>query len=222
MRVLPCRALILLCGIAVSTAAPAQSGKIETIGPATDSSISDAVKKALESKGYRIILNGGSAEAEVWLRRTVPTKDAKKEESDALYPQLAESTLFGVISFLHATTDYRGEPIKAGVYTLRYELLPNDANHLGVAPNPDFLLLIPAAEDPSPETVFNFRDLVALSSKATGTSHPAPMSLVPAQGGTPLSVSKDSEDHWIFSATVTLASGANLPFGLVVKGTAPQ
>jgi hypothetical protein len=35
-------------------------------------------------------------------------------------------------------------------------------------------------------------------------------------------VSKDDQDHWIFSSTTKLNSGEELPFALVVKGTAQQ
>ncbi|HUJ96306.1 MAG TPA: hypothetical protein VLW84_13625 [Terriglobales bacterium] len=222
MRAYFSKALVLLYVTVASVAAAAQSGKVETIGPATDSSLSDSVKRALEGKGYRIILDDGSVAGEIWLRKSVAAGATKKDESNALYSQLAESVFFGVIWFPQATTDYRGEPIKAGAYTLRYELLPNDANHMGVAPNRDFLLLVPAAADSDPDAVFNFHDLVALSATATGTAHPAPISLVQAQGGATPSLSKDSEDHWIFSGTTKLSSGGDLVFGLVVKGTAPQ
>jgi len=40
--------------------------------------------------------------------------------------------------------------------------------------------------------------------------------------GTAPALSKDDQDHWIFSAAVKLASGEDLPFSLIVKGTAQQ
>ena len=98
-----------------------------------------------------------------------------------VYPQLAESTLVGVLHYPKGGSDYRGQTISAGFYTLRYELMPSDANHLGAAPNRDFLLLVPAASDADPNAVFKFPDLVALSEKATGTRHPGPLSLVQSE-----------------------------------------
>jgi hypothetical protein len=209
---------IVFLSVVAANAAP--GGKIETLGGFTDSSVSEAVKKAIDSKGYRIILDDDSVLCEIWLRKNVP-EQAKKDTSGALYSQLAESTLVGVISFSQATTDYRGQAIKVGTYTLRYELMPNDGNHLGVAPNRDFLLLVPAASDADPDAAFKFDELLNLSRKATGTRHPGPLSLVQGEAAAP-AVSKDDEDHWIFSAGVKLASGGELPFALVVKGTAPQ
>jgi hypothetical protein len=42
------------------------------------------------------------------------------------------------------------------------------------------------------------------------------------EGGTAPAISKDDEDHYIFSAGIKLASGEDMPFALVVKGTAQQ
>ena len=60
-------------------------------------------------------------------------------------------------------SDFRGQAVPGRHYTLRYQLLPQDANHLGVSPNPDFLLAIPVASDTKPDAVYPFDKLVALS-----------------------------------------------------------
>jgi len=198
----------------------AQTGKLESLGPPTDSGVSAAVVQVLDSKGERLKLADGSSICDIWLRKSIP--QIKKTESDGLlYPELSESTLVGVISFPKATTDYRGQPIAAGTYTLRYELIPDDGNHLGVSPNRDFLLLVPAALDSDPAAVFQFAELVQMSRKATGTNHPGPMSLTQASASGS-ALTKDSEDHWIFSGALKLDSGKELPFALIVKGTAAQ
>jgi hypothetical protein len=213
-------AVLLFVSVA-SLALAAQTGKIEPIGAVTDSRVAEGVKKVLEPKGYRVSLDDGSVVCEIWLRNKIPAQP-KKDSPGALYSQLAESALVGVISFPQATTDYRGQNIPKGAYTLRYELIPNDGNHLGVAPNRDFVLLVPAASDDNPDATFKFDELVSLSRKATGTKHPGPLSLAQPESGTAAAVSKDDEDHWIFSAAIRLASGEDLPIALIVKGTAPQ
>lgn len=197
----------------------AQTGRVETPGPPTDGAIPDNVRNILDTTGHRVLLGDGSIACDLWLRKDVPVQP-KKDVPDVLYPELAESTFVGVISFPSPATDYRGQAIKAGAYTLRYELMPEDGNHLGAAPNRDFLLLIPAPADPDPTATFKFDELVNLSRKASGTRHPAPLSLV--QPGGANTVSKDDEDHWIFSTVLKLSSGKDLPLGLIVKGTAPQ
>jgi hypothetical protein len=76
------------------------------------------------------------------------------------------------------------------------------------------------AESRSPS---KFPDLVALSERATGTRRPGCLSLVQSDGGTrAAAVSKDDQDHWIFSASMELSTGEKPPFAVVVKGTAQQ
>ena len=210
----PIFVLSLLCA--------AQTGKVESIGPLTDSSVPRAVLETLEAKGYRLTLDEPAPACELWIRKSVPAQP-KKDIEGLAYPQLAESTLVGVIRFSQPAADFRGQRIRAGFYTLRYELIPNDGNHLGVAPNRDFLLLVPAASDADPKAQFKFEELVALSREATGTKHPGPLSLAQADGMvTAAAVSKDDQDHWIFSVPVKLESGDGIPMALVVKGRAQE
>jgi hypothetical protein len=199
----------------------AQTGGVEAVGPVPDSGVPAAVVQVLDSHGNRLTLAGGAVICDIWLRKSVPAQTAKKESDGLVYPELPESTLVGLISFPKAATDYRGQPIAPGTYTLRYELIPNDGNHLGVSPNRDFLLLVPAALDSDPAATFKFDELVQMSRKATGTNHPGPLSLTQASGSTS-ALTKDAEDHWIFSGALKLDSGKDLPFALIVKGTAAQ
>lgn len=215
------KCFLLLFLLVVSLPCAAQAGKVDSLAAPTDPGVPDAVKKVLGAKGFRVTLDDGSVAGDIWFCQEVAAQ-AKKDVPGALYPQLAEATLLGVISFAQATTDYRGQAIKPGFYTLRYALLPNDGNHLGVAPNRDFLLLIPAASDADPAATFTPDQLVQLSRKASGTPHPAPLSLIQAEGGTAPAVSKDDEEHWVLSAGIRLVGGQDLPIALVVKGTAPQ
>lgn len=206
--------------VTLSLTCVAQTGSIESIGPASDS-VPAAVVQALDPHGNRLKLPDGNVIGDFWLRKSVAAETTKKDSEGLLYPELPESTLVGVISFPKATTDFRGQPIAAGTYTLRYELMPDDGNHLGVAPDRDFLLLLPVASDPDPAAHFKFEELVQLSRKATGTNHPGPMSLAQASGSSP-ALKKDAEEHWIFSGVLKLDSGKDLPFALIVKGTAAQ
>jgi hypothetical protein len=200
----------------------AQNGKIEALGPLTDSRVSEAVRQTLDSTGYRVMLDDGAPFCELWIRKDLPAQP-KKDSPDLLYSEFSESTLVGVLHFVKSGDDFRGQNIPTGFYTLRYELIPDDGNHLGVAPNRDFLLLIPAASDADPKTTFKFDELVSLSRKATGSRHPGPLSLVqPPNAATSPAVSKNDQDYWIFSASLKLASGDHIPFALVLKGSAQQ
>jgi hypothetical protein len=207
--------LLMLCPVCT-----AQSGKVESIGPLTDSAVSEQVRQSLETKGYRLTLDDSNPCCELWLQKSVPAQTNKNTE--LVYPQFAESTLLGIIHFPQVAADFRGHPIPAGFYTLRYELLPDDGNHLGVAPNRDFVLLIPARSDTDPNARFKYQELVSMSAKTAGTKHPAPLNLTPAEKPSPGTVAKDDHEHWIFSTSLKLASGEDLSFALIVKGTAEQ
>jgi len=198
-----------------------QTGKVEVLTGLSDAAVPGSVRQVLESKGYRIFLDGTSIAAEIWLRKDLPAQP-KKETADVIYDRIVESTLVGVLRWPQASTDYRGQPVPAGFYTLRYALIPNDGNHLGVAPSRDFLLMIPVSADPDPGKLFKAQEVIALSRQASRTKHPAPLSMLQPEGGTAPAISRDDEDHYIFSAGIKLVSGEDMPFALVIKGTAQQ
>jgi hypothetical protein len=208
--------------LVVSLLCAAQSGKVENVGPLTNNAVPEPVRQVLDGKGYRLSLDGPTPACELWIRKSIPAQ-TKKDVEGVAYPQLAESTLVAVIHFLQAAADFRGQSIPAGLYTLRYAIMPNDGNHLGAAPNRDFLLVIPAGSDTDPAAAFRSQELVTMSARITGMKHPSLLSLVQTDSvPSTATVSKDDQDHWIFSVTTKLSSGEELPFALVVKGTVQQ
>lgn len=179
---------------------------------------SDDVKKAVAEAGYRVILDDGWT-AEFWFARALTT--VAKDAAGALYPELANDQFIAVVNFPKGSSDYRGQAIPAGAYTLRYQYLPQDANHMGVSPNPDFLLAIPLAADTNPTETLPFKRLVSLSVKTTGTQHPAVIAL--AAAGTTATVTKDDQGMTIFTAAVpTAVAGKSETLGIVLKGQAAQ
>ena len=213
-----CRLLIWGAMFCVATTVFAAVAQVERIGALSAPVASDALKQAVETKGYRITLDGGWT-AEFWFAKQLKT--AAKDVPGALYAELANGEFVGVVNLPKGMTDFRGQAIPAGVYTLRYQLLPQDGNHLGVAPNPDFLLAIPVASDPNPEQGYLYKKLVALSAKTTGTNHPAVIALDTA--GEPGSVVGGAKGVVVFTVTVP-SSGASPTekLGIVVQGSAAQ
>ncbi len=206
--------LTVLACIALSASAAPQ---IQRIGALSAAGASDELRHAVEDKGYRVTLDDGWT-AEFWFAKELKT--ATKDVTGALYPELANAEFVGVVSLPKGMTDFRGQSIPSGVYTLRYQLLPQDGNHLGVAPNPDFLLAIPIASDRSPEQRYLYKKLIALSALSTGTGHPAVLAMDSA--GVPGSVVKDAQNVAVFSVAVPASASANEKLGIVVKGTAAQ
>lgn len=199
----------------------AQAGKVESLAALDDPAVPQSIRQSLASTGYRITVDANASPIDLWFCKEVAALP-KGTTSDGLY-DLAESSLVGVLHFSGSASDYRGQAVPAGFYTLRYELMPNDGNHLGVAPSRDFVLLVPASADPGPDKALHFQELVSLSRRASGTKHPAPLSLVAPEGASAkASLSTDDEGHTVFRATIHLSSGADTPLALAVKGTAPQ
>lgn len=202
-------AILLLATICVAQ-------KAETTGkPAAD--LPAAVSAAIRSNGIRVLDKDGSALVSLWSAKTVAT--TKKDVEGANYPQLNLSSFVGVITFEADGKDFRGQPIPKGTYTLRYALLPNDGNHMGVAPNRDFLLLLPLT-DSDPATTYTEKQLYRASSKVAGGAHPTVLSLVTDEGkaGT---ATVSTEGFVILHLSLTTSDG-DLPVALVVKGSAQQ
>src|SRR5437588_12634494 len=208
---------ILAAILLISSYGTAQAGKSETPGALNNPAVPEAIRQVLAPKGYRILPDINSPAIQVWYRKEVPAQP-KNASADAIYDRLAESTLLGVIYFSKPAQDYRDQTVPAGFYTLRYGLMPNDGNHLGVAPSRDFALLVKVADDPGPDVQPKFAELVALSRKATGTNHPGPMNLVQPESDAAPAIIKDDQEHWIFVDKLKMKTGEPLLFGLVVKG----
>ena len=209
-------ASILIAGLAGPLAIPslAAGPGVERIGPLTASS---EVTRAVEDKGYRVALDDGWS-ADFWFARALAT--SSNAAAGALYPDLANGEFVGVVNFPKGASDFRGQAIPAGTYTLRYQYIPQDANHMGVSPNPDFLLAIPLASDATPAENMPFKRLIALSAKAAGTAHPAVFAM--AAAAVSGSISKDDEGMTILTVEVPIASGKAEKLGVVLKGQATQ
>ena len=212
------RAAFSAAAAAVLFSAAATAQKVESIGALTDAAVPAAVRSALEPQGARVTLSGG-AYCELWLRKSVP--DAKGA-GGALAPGIAASTQVGVLRFAAAAADFRGQAIKPGFYTLRYSIMPSDGAHMGASEYPDYLLAIPAAEDPDPDAAFGFAPLMDLSRKATGTRHPGVFSLARPSGTTFPAVATNDQGHVVLQVKARLRSGGEAPIALVVKGRAEQ
>ena len=138
---------------------------------------------------------------EVWFRTSLPA-GAKSAEESVTLPTIPHGTLLGVIRFAAQGADRRGQPIKPGVYTLRYSLQPLNGDHLGVSPQRDFLVLVPAGDDKDLNATPNFDALMAMSRKASGTPHPAVLSMWGAGASDPAGFAKQGENDWVLTRKI--------------------
>ena len=163
----------------------------------------------LQPSGTKI-LNVDKVVCEIWFRSVAPNGPKSTEDSVTL-PNIPQGALIGAIRFPTKGSDRRGNPIAAGVYTLRYSIFPQNGDHQGVAPQRDFLLYSKVADDQDANATPNFKDLVTMSEKATGAPHPGVFSFWKADGNPGLE--KEGENDWILRTKL-----GDIPVAMIVIG----
>lgn len=180
-------------------------------GGAPPDELAGPVKSAMQSQGTKVTGNGVTLE--VWFCSAEPS-GPKSSESDVTLPNIPQGALVGAIRVTGNYTDRRGQTIKPGVYTLRYSNYPVNGDHQGVAPQRDFLLLVPAANDSDASAKPAFDALVAMSRKASGTPHPAVLSFYKSDDGTKPGLDKSGDTDWVLTGKL-----GNDLVSLIVIGT---
>ena len=195
-----CTRLFLLSAAAALAASSAFAQyKMEPVaGAAPD--LPAAYASAIQPQGYRITGPSGPW-CEIWFRASLPA-GPKSDATAVSFPTIAQGALLGVIRFPANGADRRGQTVKPGLYTLRYSINPVDGDHQGVAPQRDFVLLAPVALDPDPASMPAFDPLVAMSRKASGTPHPAVLSLETPAGDAVPAFAQEGEKDWALSVKV--------------------
>ena len=223
-RRFPWLVFLLLC-LCTAGLATAQSYKAETLNEAPPGELAAPIRHALSSTGIRVTGPGGTF-CDLWPGKAVPGKANAPQSLGVVFPQIAQGTLVGAIRLPKSVKDYRKQEIKAGVYTLRYALLPENGNHMGVAPQRDFVLASPAAADQDPSTL-TIDQTLALSRKATGSNHPSVWSLAVPEDhpkSLPSVFHLEDGDLWLVEFQLLLQGGTGSPLSmaLVVVGSAPE
>lgn len=183
--------------------------------------LSEPVLAALETKGVQVA-GKESPICTIWLAKALPLKPNFKSTLNVKYP-LTPGQLVGALEVQSDSfTDFRGQPIKAGVYTLRYGQQPTDGNHVGTSELADFLLAVPAASDADPAPV-KPANLFKRSAKATGSNHPAILSLLPPgeKAASPALEHDATKELWTvqLAGSATPAGGETVvPLKLVIIG----
>jgi hypothetical protein len=206
------RVISLPLFVSVFTAALlAQQYKSEPAG-APPSDLAPAVSGALEPNGTKISKSDGTAVMEIWVRKAAPSGPKNSGDSIAL-PTIPVGSLLGVIKLEGKGEDRRGQSLKAGVYTFRYVLMPSNGDHLGAAPQRDFAALIPASDDKDPSSTPDLEATVKMSTKASGTAHPAVLSMSSGSGN--LGFTKEADHDWTLNTKL-----GDLPVAIILLGRA--
>ena len=193
--------------------------KLEAIAALPDG-LSKEIAAVVDANGQKVVGKDGAV-CSVWLVKEVPTKANFKPSLSVKYP-FAPGELIGVLQVQAKSkyTDFRGQEIKAGVYTLRYGQQPEDGNHVGTSDLADFLLALPAAMDSDPKPIAKFDALSKQSAKTAGSTHPAIYSLLPSDKPVekPTLTHNSAKEHTMLSATIAAKGGVKVSLRMVVIG----
>ncbi len=187
----------------------AQQYKSEPAG-APPSDLAPAIASGLDSQGTKISKTDGTAVMEVWFRKTAPSGPKSSGDSIAL-PTIPVGTFLGVVKLEAKGEDRRGQSLQPGLYTIRYVLMPSNGDHLGAAPQRDFAALIPAADDKDPNATPDLDATVKMSTKASGTAHPAVLSMSNGSGST--TFTKEGDHDWTLNTKI-----GDLPISIILLG----
>lgn len=214
--------LFVVAVIALSATAASAQYKLASSTAAPPSDLPAALQGAISSNAIQV--SGASGPyCEIWLAKSVPTAPTPDTSLGVNFGQIPQGALIAVVKFDIQGADYRNQPIKPGVYTLRFGLQPVNGDHQGVSPYRDFLLAAPASADTStapvaPDALYN------LSRKASGTGHPSVWSLVPADEAPAtlpaIAHQQEESDQWVVFFQAPLATPVKM--GLVVVGHATE
>lgn len=197
--------------IMAASAALAQY-KVESAG-SPPSGLPPAITGALQKDGAKVIAANGSPVCELWFLSAAPSGPKNSEEGVTL-PTIPQGALLGILRFPGKGSDRRGQNIAPGVYTLRYSLQPVNGDHQGVAPQRDFLVLVPLADDKDAKAIANIDDLMKMSRKASGTPHPAVLSIYAGSGGGKVpELKKEGDSDWVLQVKI-----GELPVSVIVVG----
>ncbi|HKS36493.1 MAG TPA: hypothetical protein VJW76_04845 [Verrucomicrobiae bacterium] len=180
-----------------------------------------SIRAKLQSKAIQL-LDGDKPVYEFWFSAELPLQSKPSSTAKAL-ETIKQAALLGAISVAGDQRDYRDDELRAGVYTMRFALQPQDGNHLGTAEFSFFAVLTPAKIDNKLDGIGDYKSLVKASSRETSTDHPVILSLRPAAAddGDPPKLNSPVPDHKSMRVKVPAKAGEDktaITFELVYEG----
>lgn len=189
---------------------------VEALKEPAPAELSEAIRKELSTSGLRVV-RGGRPLADFWFASALPTGRPRVEEG-VLYGPLRSGSLIGAVRVHAEGRDFRAQTLPVGLYTMRYDVQPDDGEHLGLTDTRDFLLLCAAADDRTPAAL-DEDELHKISSKLHDRKHPAVLLMTVVQEGpAPRLRTRDASQKLILEADVPAAGGKPLRLAIVLVG----
>jgi len=207
--------LVLLIGCAQL---PAPASETLTEGP--PAGFSEAQRRDLAPTGTRV-LRAGRPLVDFWFRSLVPTADPHLGPG-IRYGFLIPGSRIGAVRVHDGVSDFKGQKIAPGLYTLRYAVQPDDGDHQDVTESRDFLLLCDAAADATPGDL-DEKTLRTISARINGKKHPSVLYLTGRKGGSrPRVTTQSSPLRTVLEVDVSGTGGTTLALAIVVDGKAEE
>ena len=188
---------------------------LKTGGP-PPAELAPSLAATLQQQGSQIIDSQGKLYAEFWFRNS-SVDGPETGEPEVSWTTVAHGTLIGAVRFPAAAQDRRGDKIQPGVYTLRFSFYPIDGAHQGLEPSRDFLVLSPAAIDKDPNARPTFKQLMAMSRKASGVPHPLVLAMWKADPGDWKAGLSQLQNDWVLNVKI-----GSTPISVIVQGVNPK
>jgi hypothetical protein len=213
------RFALALAALSAGFLAQAQDAlTVQSVEGKAPEGVAEPLADLLSKTSYAIVEDGKEV-LHVWLRDEIPSNGAEGEFVGS--ETIEDGTFVGVYEVKEESfTDFRGQDLKPGVYTLRMSSHPQDGNHMGIAATPQFLCLALAEEDKSPEPV-DREELMEMSKRAARTGHPAALYAAPvfeAPKGPGATVHENDANHVLLdvSTKAALAGGKTAVLALSI------
>ncbi len=133
--------------------------------------------------GCMVVRSLGEDVLRIWSVRELNKAKTPLKFSDVAYGEIAEGSLVGVAEVCASWFDYRDQPVKLGLYTLRYALIQADPAAPVHERWRDALFLLPLDKDPKPARVWNLELLRAFATGDREDAIPRRMAMFPAREG---------------------------------------
>jgi len=180
-----------------------------------------SIRAKLQTKVVQL-LDGEKPAYEFWFNAELPLQSKPATAGKAL-DAIKPATLLGAVTVSRDHRDYRDDELRAGIYTMRFALQPQDGNHLGTSEFNYFAVLTAAKIDNKLDGISDYKALVKASSNETSTDHPVILSLRPAasDAGDIPQVSTPAPDHKSVRVKVPAKAGdekVSITFEVVYEG----
>ena len=217
--------------VLVLSAVSSQEGKKYSIKVGTTpvpKDVSEPIQKLLDSTSIQLLDPTGKPICDVWLRKEIPAEATPEQiKTGVTFREVKQTEILGAIQFHQKWTDYRKQPIKPGVYTMRLAYQPTDGKHTAdISEYQDFALVISAKHD-TKAALMEAKMLHDKSGDSLDLAHPGVFMLSPnPRPGKEPNLAALPKNHWVVNSKLSLVvggktAGADFGIGLTLVGHSP-